>query len=232
MTAAGSSLRVMAYNVRSLRDDVDALVDVVSAVQPDVVAVQEAPRFLRWRSKRAALARRCGLLVGTADRTGGLFIMTAMRVQVVGSTYTLLPKSPRLHHRAVVTADVVAGNAKWTVASVHFSLDPAQRRRHLPAVWSALASAGGPLVVAGDINEEPDQPVFAELAHQMQDCFAIAGNGPAATSPAVAPRRRLDAIFAAPSLTVESCHVVDVPGVERASDHRPVVAVLREDQRS
>lgn len=223
-----STLRVMTYNVRSLRDDVDALADVVSDVQPDVVAVQEAPRFLRWRSKRAALARRCGLLVGTADRTAGLFVMTAMRVQVVGSTYTLLPKASRLHHRAVVTADVVADGARWTVASVHFSVDAAQRREHLPAVWAALASAGGALVVAGDINEEPGDPVFDELAHQMQDCFAVAGSGPAPTSPAVAPRRRLDAIFAAPTLTVESCEVVDVPVVERASDHRPVVAVLRQ----
>lgn len=220
-----SQLRVLTYNVRSLRDDVDALARVVQRAEPDVVAVQEAPRFLRWRSKRAALARRCGLVVGTADRTGGLFLMTSLRTEVLASSYTLLPKTPRLHHRAVVTVDVRVAGAHWTVGSVHFSLDAEQRRSHLPAVWAAL-DAAHPLAVAGDINEDPDGPVFAELAGRLQDCFAVAGNGSGLTAPATNPRRRIDAVFVSPSVTVEQCEVLNGPDVERASDHRPVLAVL------
>ena len=218
-------MRVLTYNVRSLRDDVDALARVVHRVEPDVVAVQEAPRFLRWRSKRAALARRCGLVVGTADRTGGLFLMTSLRAEVLGSSYTLLPKAPRLHHRAVVTVDIRLAGACWTVASVHFSLDAEQRRSHLPAIRAALDTPH-PLVVAGDINEDPDGPVFAELAGDFQDCFAVAGSGQGLTGPANAPRRRIDAVFASRTVTVERCEVLNGPDVERASDHRPLLAVL------
>ena len=63
-------LRLLSYNVRSLRDDRASVAAVIRACRPDVVAVQEAPRSLRWRSKRAALARTSGLVVATADREG------------------------------------------------------------------------------------------------------------------------------------------------------------------
>lgn len=223
-----AALRVMTYNVRSLRDDVDAIASVVQACGPDVVLLQEAPRFLRWRSKRAALARRCGLVVATADRPGGLCILTALRVQVESTGFAPLPKTKRRHQRAVVSAVVSAGGSSWRLASTHLSTDRAERVGHLPALRSALSiGAPPPLVVGADVNEDPDGPVFRELADDLQDCFALAGDGPGPTVPATAPRRRIDAIFAAGSLAVESCEVVSLPGVERASDHLPVLAVLR-----
>jgi endonuclease/exonuclease/phosphatase family metal-dependent hydrolase len=224
-----SELRLLTYNVRSLRDDVAALSRVVRECAPDVVAVQEAPRFLRWRSRRAALARRCGLLVGTADRVGGLCVLTTLRARVLGTTHVLLPKTPRLHQRAVVIATVEVDGARWRVATVHLSVDAGERARHLPSLWSALGpGAADPLVVAGDINEDPDGPVFADIAARLQDGFAVSGEGDGATSPARSPRRRIDAVFAERPIEVVSCRAVDVPGVEVASDHRPVLAVLRQ----
>jgi endonuclease/exonuclease/phosphatase family metal-dependent hydrolase len=116
----------------------------------------------------------------------------------------------------------------WRVVSTHLSTDPAERVRHLPAIWAALPSgAPEPLVVGSDVNEGPNGPVFEELAGRLQDCFAVAGAGDGLTSPAVSPRRRLDAIFADRSVQVVSCEAVSAPGVEAASDHRPVLAVLR-----
>jgi endonuclease/exonuclease/phosphatase family metal-dependent hydrolase len=225
----GNELRVMTYNVRSLRDDVDALAGVVRGCAPDVVLVQEAPRFLRWRSKRAALARHCGLVVATADRPGGLCVLTALRVDVLGTSFVRLSPARGHHQRVVVAAAVRRGSVPWRVASVHLSTDAAERRRHLPELTAALSvPGGGPLVVAGDLNEGPDGTVFTTLAGRMQDCFAKAGTGDGSTSPAAAPRRRLDAIFVDAGVTVASCEVVDGAGVAAASDHRPVLAVLRQ----
>lgn len=224
-----TKLRVMSYNVRSLRDDVDALATVVRDCAPDVMLVQEAPRFLRWRSKRAALARRCGLVVGTADRPGGLCILTALRVEVVSTSFTLLPKEKGQHQRVLVSAVIRLRGAAWRVVSAHFSTDAAERARHLPVILSVLsADSAAPLVVGGDLNEDPTGPVFSESTATLQDCFAVAGVGNGLTSPAIAPRRRLDAILADPRLTVLSCEAVATPGVETASDHRPVLAVLRQ----
>src|SRR4051795_12442339 len=58
------SFRVLSYNVRGLRDDQAALAEVVRGTDPDVVCVQEAPKYFRWRAKGAALARRWGVRAG------------------------------------------------------------------------------------------------------------------------------------------------------------------------
>jgi endonuclease/exonuclease/phosphatase family metal-dependent hydrolase len=227
--AETADLRVMTYNVRSLRDDIDALASVVRDCAPDVLLVQEAPRFLRWRSKRAALARRCGLVVATADRPGGLCVMTALRVAVVDTSFSLLPKTSGHHQRAVSGATLAFGGMQWRVMSVHMSTDATEREQHLPALRALLSAEGDvPLIVGGDINEDPGGVLFGELSGQLQDAFAVAGSGPGLTSPATSPARRLDAIFASDRLEVVSCEAVEAAGVVAASDHRPVLAVLRQ----
>ena len=239
MAGAGSrELRLLSYNVRSLRDDKAAVAAVIQACRPDVVAVQEAPRFLRWRSKRAALARESGMLVATADRPGGLLILTTLAVRVRRTSFALLPKSPRLHQRAVCVADLELGGLAWRVASVHFSLDPEERQRHLPSVWAAVdadpTEPAGALVVAGDINEGPNRPVWRAMAERLQDAFAVAGGGGAGdgdTYSTVNRRKRIDGIFADPRVEVVDCRVVtdlpDAATVARASDHFPLLATLR-----
>jgi endonuclease/exonuclease/phosphatase family metal-dependent hydrolase len=225
-------LRVMTYNVRSLRDDGRVLASIVRDEAPDVLLVQEAPRFLRWRSKRAALARQCGLVVATADRLGGLCIMTSLRVDVVRHSLSLLPKHSGQHQRVVVAAVVDCGGLPWRVASTHLSTDAEERKSHLGALLAVLGDSreSVPLVLGGDINEAPAGPVFSALAQRWQDCFAVAGSGTGNTSTAAAPVRRIDAIFADPSLAVVSCRTVEAPGVEWASDHRPVVAEVRQSR--
>src|SRR5437764_8503287 len=156
-----SEIRLLTYNVRALRDDADAVSAVIRALSPDVVCVQEAPRFLRWRSKRAAIAREAGLVVATADRPAGLMLMTSLRATVVSTHFTLLSKRPQLHQRAVCSAVLDIGGVRWRIASVHLSLDADERGEHLPQLWEALDIAGdAPLVVGGDVNEEPSGPVW------------------------------------------------------------------------
>jgi endonuclease/exonuclease/phosphatase family metal-dependent hydrolase len=223
-----AELRVMTYNVRSLRDDVAAIGAVVRACAPDVLLVQEAPRFLRWRSKRAELARVCGLVVATADRPGGLCVMTSLRVEVRATSFSLLPKQSGRHQRAIVGATVSAGGLAWRVMTTHLSTDAAERQRHLPAIDAALAvPSDAPTILGGDFNDDPVGSVFSHLAERLQDSFAAAGSGDGNTAPATAPRRRIDAVLVDPSLTVVSCEAVGTAGVESASDHRPVLATVR-----
>lgn len=223
-----TDIRVLSYNIRALRDDAEAVSAVMRACAPDVVCVQEAPRFFRWRSKRAAIARKAGLVVATADRPAGLMILVSMRTQVVSTSFRLLSKSAELHQRAVCAASVRIGGADVTVASVHFSLDGDERRTHLAEVWSALPSEHSSLVVAGDVNEGPDGPVWHELGTALRDSWAIAGSGAGNTYSATSPHKRIDGIFVGAGFDVVECRAVDdVPGVTVASDHLPVLAVLR-----
>src|SRR5947209_10611918 len=173
-----SEIRLLTYNIRALRDDADAVSEVIRALAPDVVCVQEAPRFLRWRSKRAAIARRAGLVVATADRPGGLMLMTSLRARVVATQFTELSKRPQLHQRAVCAAVVELGGMRWRIASVHLSLSGAERQAHLAELWPAVELDGeSPLVVAGDVNEEPHQPVWAELSSRLVDAWAVTRTG-------------------------------------------------------
>jgi len=172
--------------------------------------------------------------VATANRPGGLMLMTSLSARVTGTRFSLLPKSPDLHQRAVNAAEIELRGARWTVACVHFSKDAAERVRHVDPLWQALDGVASPLVIAGDINEEADAPAWQSLAARMQDSYAVAPDGPAETFTARRPRRRIDAVFADPSVEVVACRAVhDASDVTRdllvaASDHLPVLAVLRQ----
>ena len=114
-------LRLMTWNVRSLRDDRAAVIRVIRACAPDVLFVQEAPRFLRAQSKLAALARESGLVVAAGGRpAAGVALLTTLRVDVDAPASHLLSKAPRLHQRglAVGPADarrpLVRGRARST----------------------------------------------------------------------------------------------------------------------
>jgi endonuclease/exonuclease/phosphatase family metal-dependent hydrolase len=198
-----------------------------------VLCVQEAPRFARWRTRRADLARRFGMYVAAGERTGGLAIFASLRAAVVRAEYHVLGHVPRLHRRALAVAVLdIAGAGPVVAASAHLDLDPAARLRHAAEIEAVLADVrrrhDAPLVLAGDLNEGPDGPAWQRLATGRTDVHAGTPPGAAPTVPAYAPHRRIDAIFVTPPLRVRTTGV-SVPSVHdvvRASDHRPVVADL------
>jgi len=228
VTEPAGTLRVLAYNVRSLRDDARAVAEVIKFCRPDVVCIQEAPRLFRWRAKCAALARESGLVVVTGGRpAGAMLLLAALRVRVETSRDLLLSKTPGQHQRGLAVAVVAVPGLRVTVAAMHLGLDAAERRRHVDEVLAELARFDAPVILAGDVNEEPTEPAWRVLADRCQDGFAVAPAGGGPTFPAGAPSRRIDGIFVDPRLEVLSCAVPDVSGVEGASDHRPILAVLR-----
>lgn len=221
-------MRVLSYNVRSLRDDAAAVAAVIRACEPDVVMVQEAPRFLRWRSKCAALARQSGLLVVTGGRSAGaMLLLSHLRVKVLRAADIKLSKRPRLHQRGLAIAEVELGGERFTVASMHLDLDAGERLRHVGEVFTVLSGFTEPLILAGDVNETPGEPAWAALASRLTDAFAVAGSGPGDTYSSGNPHKRIDAVFVDPRLEVLSCTVPRVDGVERATDHLPVLAEVR-----
>ena len=87
-------IRIISWNVHGLRDDTRALARIVRELDPDVMCVQEAPKFWRWRAKVAALARECGLIyVAGGGTTGGSALLVHLRVDVEASTELCLSLS-------------------------------------------------------------------------------------------------------------------------------------------
>ncbi|WP_168800520.1 MULTISPECIES: endonuclease/exonuclease/phosphatase family protein [Cellulomonas] len=218
------TLRVMTYNLRGLRQEVDALVDVVRTARPDVLAVQEPPRRLlgRWRLRR--FAARTGLRVAVS---GGGARTTAMLVAPHRSVHDAralrLPWHPGLTRRGVAVA-LVDG---VRVVVVHLGLRADERARHVELLTGRLAGAasGGPVLVAGDLNERPGGPSWTALLAAgtgLQDAATAAG-ADHPTYPADAPRMRIDAVLVDGRMDVRAARVPDDAPVGVASDHRPLV---------
>ncbi|WP_374983476.1 endonuclease/exonuclease/phosphatase family protein [Streptomyces fradiae] len=228
-------IRVLTYNVRSLRDDEDALARVVRACAPDVVLVQEAPRFFRWRKHAARLAAKSDLVVlGGGATAAGPLLLCSLRVAVERTRDILLPLTPGQHRRGFATAVVRVGGARFGVLSCHLSLRGDERYAQAGMLLDELAALDVPHAVAGgDINERPDGRSFRRLAAELQDCRAVRPWGGEHTWTPADPYQRIDAVFATRGVEVLGCGVpAGLPGVAEAdlraaTDHLPVLAALR-----
>jgi endonuclease/exonuclease/phosphatase family metal-dependent hydrolase len=218
-----TTLRVLSYNVLSLRRGTERVAAVIRACEPDVVCVQEAPRFLRSAARCRDLARQAGLDLVTGGRPAAATLLLAKPgLAVTHRRDVKLPWHPPRHRRGLA----VATFGGVTVASTHLSLDAAERVDQARRVVALLAAYGTPVVLAGDTNDDPDGPAWAVLAAAWQDAYAAAPDGDGLTSTAEQPRRRIDGIFVDRRLRVLRCGVPDVPGIIDASDHRPLLAEL------
>ncbi|MBB4949969.1 endonuclease/exonuclease/phosphatase family metal-dependent hydrolase [Kitasatospora gansuensis] len=228
-------VRLLSYNVRSLRDDREALVRVIRACRPDLICVQESPRYWRPEGQAAWLARRTGtvILSGGGRVAAGPLLLGRLAVDVLAVRDRLLPKTRGLHARGFATAKVRIGHsAPFVVTSCHLSLDQDERLRQF-ALLPGQAEQGELAVVAGDFNEHPDGPGWQHLAAAYQDGHVVAPWGGTNTSVPSNPYQRIDAVFASPGVTVLACGVphelpdVDPADLLTATDHLPLLAVLR-----
>lgn len=228
-------VRVLSYNVRSLRDDTDALARVITACAPDLVLLQEAPRFFRWRRKLAGLASESGLVILSGGATAaGPALLCSLRATVERTEDVLLPLTPGQHRRGFATAVVRFGGARLGVVSCHLSLRKDERYEQGGMLLDRLAGMGVEHAVAGgDVNERPGGRTFRRLAESLTDCWAAAPWGGEHTWTRNEPHRRIDALFATKGVEVLGCGVpLEQPGVSgrdlaAATDHLPVLAALR-----
>ncbi|MFC9281712.1 endonuclease/exonuclease/phosphatase family protein [Streptomyces collinus] len=228
-------VRVLSYNVRSMRDDVDALARVIRACRPDVVCVQEAPRFFRWRKAAARLARASGLVYVSGGATAsGPMILSSLRAHVERTEDVLLPRTPGLHQRGFATAVLRFGRVRLGVLSCHLSIQDEERHEQGRLLLDRLSALGVPYAVAaGDLNDRPDGRTFGLLADALKDGWATKPWGREHTTRLGDPLQRIDAIFATPGVEVLGCGVpMGLPTIAEqdlrtATDHLPVLAALR-----
>ncbi|MGH3373695.1 MAG: endonuclease/exonuclease/phosphatase family protein [Actinoallomurus sp.] len=228
-------IRLLSYNIRSMRDDRAALARVIRRLEPDIVCVQEAPRFAFWLRKRRWLARRGALGLAVRERPAGLELYAGPRTALLHRHHRLLVPVPGMHRRGLALGLFEVGRARLVAASVHLDLAKGPRLRHAEEIVTELERVRerfrAPIVVAGDINEEPGGPTWSFLASRFQDGFVVAPAGQGATYSSTEPLTRIDGVFADAGIEVLSCGVPDEPELladyPDATDHRPVLAELR-----
>ncbi|MEV0035429.1 endonuclease/exonuclease/phosphatase family protein [Streptomyces sp. NPDC050804] len=228
-------IRVLSYNIRSMRDDREALVRVIRACAPDLVFIQEAPRFFRWRKRAAWLAARTDLVVLSGGATAsGPLLLCSLRATVERTEDILLPLTPGLHRRGFATAVVRFGRARLGLLSCHLSLDADERYAQARTLLDRVGAMDVPhAIAAGDLNDPPEGRSFRLLAGELQDCWTAKPWGDEYTSTPERPHQRIDAIFATEGVEILGCGVPrGLPGVtetdlKAATDHLPVLAAVR-----
>ncbi|MEY9937848.1 endonuclease/exonuclease/phosphatase family protein [Streptacidiphilus sp. MAP5-3] len=233
-------VRVVSWNIRSLRDDRTAVVRVLRALEPDLVCLQESPRFWFPRPQAGWLARSTGLLVlGGGKSAAGPLLLGRLRALPLSVHDVLLPRTPGLHQRGFATTVVRLGSARpFSLTSCHLSLDRDERRRQCGLLLDHLDHLDrrgvAHSIVGGDVNERPGEPGWELLGSRLQDGWATRPWGDEYSYPSADPSRRIDAVFTTPEVEVLGCGAVGegFPGLRGkdlalATDHLPVVAALR-----
>lgn len=223
--SVSARIRVASYNLRGLKDDAAAAVEVVRRVDPDVLLLQEVPRHLFSGCRIARFARRCGLRwSGRTRRLSGTGMMTSRRLESTDSVDRKLPVARLANPRSYTVAQVrVPGGSDLTVVSIHLSLLADERVRHAALVLEELAAdpvlADGPFVIGGDLNESSEGRAWRVLGEHLG-----LASPDTPTFPAAGPKRWIDAIFASPGLTVLPHQEVTLERelVAAATDHLPV----------
>jgi endonuclease/exonuclease/phosphatase family metal-dependent hydrolase len=212
-------MRVVTYNVQSLRGSRSGVVAALREAHADVVCVQEFPRFFLPALRARRFARRCGLVALSGGRLAAdVAIWVKQDVLVRRSARVSLSRTRGLHRRGVAVARLTVNGVDVTVASVHLGLDALERERHAAQLAASLVGFDQPRVVVGDVNEGP-----AGAAWQLlESTVGRAANVCWPTFPSREPRHTIDTAFVGAGLSVLSVHVP----AATASDHRPVVVDL------
>ncbi len=222
-----SRVRVMTYNIYMGGRMGPAVYDVVREAAPDVLMVNESPKApLVWRHCCRELAERCGMHMVTGGRPAGSnLVLAAPGIGVKSSGSQVLPQPLFQPRRGIAWAQLRVRGSLLGVVSCHLSLVRDRRVQEVDRVVEVAGRLRGPVVVAGDLNETPDGPSWERLRRAG---FVDHGSGRWLTFPADTPQRRIDALLVRGAVDVLHHGDPGVPSdlLARASDHRPVLAVL------
>jgi endonuclease/exonuclease/phosphatase family metal-dependent hydrolase len=236
-----AELRVMSWNIKgSASPRLDAITDLIRAHDPDVVALQEV--------RKHQAGRIAGLLgwprpVWTFKHNAwwplwwmaeGMAVLAATPVAPFDPVLLTPGVSRRSHRRRLlVPVELMLDGRAVLLFDAHLSSGPELRTERVGQVTRLLGllPEGVPAIVAGDLNDDPETPVITTLTYAgfVDAWVAAGGERPGATIPANEPRRRIDFVLARGFEVVDAYVPDDLgPAMSGLSDHRPVVASLRQ----
>lgn len=202
--------------------------NVISALTPDVLVVNETPRApLLWRWQCARLASDWGLRRAVGGRDAGrnmICVSDRVRVRVLATSTRLLPQPFLAPRRGIVTAQCQVDGVQFGVVGVHLSLSGPARAAEAAEAVAATEALRGPVMICGDVNEPSGSPAWRALKRAG---FTDFGNDADPTFSTTSPAKRIDVVLVR-GAAVKSYGVPDIP-IERlraASDHCPVQTVV------
>lgn len=220
------SLKIMTYNIRNgIGIDNTAnytrTADVINKYQPDIVAIQEVDSVTNRSNQKFVLKEIAQLLdmsyyfAPAIDFDGGKYGIGILSHAPLIQTYAI-----SLPGREEARTLIVAEFENYYFLSTHLSLTQEDQLTSIKIINGAIENLNKPVLLAGDLNAEPDSPTIKSLSKEFSILSPIGGK----TYPADIPTEPIDYITidqtAAKEVKVIDSFVTEEPA---ASDHRPIV---------
>ncbi len=241
-------MRVLVLNMHAGKDaagkpNLDSVAALVKTTGADLVLLQEVDRGTARSGKVdqvAALGSPTGY--GTAfgasllQYDGGEYGIATLARGFIGYTSTrplaVTPVQTRAggsnEPRVALVAYASAHDAQWVAINTH--LDPEEgpaRGQEIQQIVKLVHDQqliGLPLVLGGDFNSTPDNPILAPVKTAgLRDAWTECGAGDGFTYPADKPAKRIDYLFLSGDVHCSAAAVIDT----QISDHRPLLVTLK-----
>jgi len=235
---ARARLKVMSYNIHvgigmDKRLDLARIADVIKRERADIVGLQEVDRGVE-RTGRVdeikELARLTGMDYAFAhnlDYQGGQYgVAVLSRFPVLAIDHRRFANRRERERRGFIRIEVEVEGRRLNFVTTHLDYQfPDGRVFETEQLLKALEDVRGPLIVAGDFNEEPRVGAYEMM---LKAGFADGWAQETAaglTYPADKPTKRIDYVFYR-NLGDNVRTSATVPDT-LASDHRPVIVSFR-----
>ena len=237
-------MRALTFNIRhgvglDGVHDLERVAAVIEAAAPDVVALQEVDRHLSrtdhvdqagWLAGRLGFDVTYGPVVdlGPAEsdpdgarRQYGIALLS--RAPLEEPRNLLLDRPRGGEQRGLLGATITVDGRRVRAFCTHLQhRSRTERLAQATQIAESLATAGGPVVVMGDLNARPGDPEIAPLTTVLDDAWVVAGDGAGFTFDAATPHARIDYVLTSDDVVARHAAVIDTD----ASDHLPVLADL------
>jgi endonuclease/exonuclease/phosphatase family metal-dependent hydrolase len=235
--------RILTYNVHRCvgadrRLDVARVADVIAALEPDIVALQELD-VGRMRTNGVdqahEIARRLEMAfhfhpaMKVEEELYGDAILTRHPERKIRSA--ALPGHERvsqLEPRGALWVSVELDGRQLQVINTHLGLVPREQQNQAAALagpqWLGHPDRQGPTILLGDFNVTSASQVYRTLSDQLRPARRhTAKKSPSATFPSVFPVLRIDHVFVSEEVRVLDIFAPYDPMTRVASDHLPLV---------
>lgn len=162
-------VRIMSYNVHNAigmdgKTDCNRIADIITSVNPDVVAIQEVDS-MTIRSKRkdilGEIAKQTGMKATFAEAIpyqGGKY-----GIGILSKEKPIRVKRVPLPGREEARTMMLAEFNDYVFVATHFSLTKADQELSIPLILNELRPYNKPIFFAGDMNSVPNSKVQKDL---------------------------------------------------------------------
>jgi len=235
--------RIVTYNVhRCVGNDrrlsVSRIVDVLAALEPDIVALQELD-VGRRRTGHVDQAHEIAMgldmvchfnaaLTVEEERYGDAILTCFPERLVKKGPLPGYPPIPRLEPRGALWVEVEIDGRPLQVINTHLGLIPREQQAQAACLaghaWLQAPACQGPTILTGDFNATATSVVYRTLVQRLSPARRLARRQtPTATFPSPMPVLRIDHLFVSPDVRVLEVFAPFSPVTRSASDHLPLV---------